>query len=171
MEKVNPDFKIRDAGKSDMESVHRIFNEILLNTTATFDEDPYSIQTWLEIFEARQLQNLPFIIVEVHGAVVGYGTFGPFRKASGYKITVEHSLHIDKQYRGQGLGKAILTELIKRATQLEFQNMIAAVDADNTSSVRLHEKFGFVQVGKLENVAKKFSRDLTLILMQLSLNR
>jgi L-amino acid N-acyltransferase YncA len=163
------DFKIRDACKNDMNSVHIIFNDILLKTTATFEEEPYSIQTWLEIFEFKKSQNTPFIVAEHNDVVVGYGTFGPFRKASGYKITVEHSLHVDKKFRGLGIGKAILNELIKRASEIGIENMIAAVDADNISSVKLHETFGFKIVGSIENVARKFSRDLTLVLLQLRL--
>lgn len=160
-------FTIRDARKNDMDAVHRIFNEVLKNTTATFEEEPYSLQSWLEIFDFKSSQATPFIVGEHNGAVIGYGTFGPFRKASGYKITAEHSLHVDEQYRGQGVGKAILTELIKKASAAGIENLVAAVDADNLSSIKLHEKCGFKTVGKMPNVARKFSRDLTLVLMQL----
>jgi len=152
-----------------MVSVHKIFNEILVNTTATFEEEPYSLQTWLEIFDLKQSNKTPFIAAEHNGAVVGYGTFGPFRKASGYKITAEHSLHVDEQYRGQGVGKAILTELIAKASVAGIENLMAAVDADNLSSIKLHEKLGFKVVGRIEKVARKFSRDLTLVLLQLHL--
>ncbi len=162
-------FKIRDAKKSDMNAVHKIFNEVLINTTATFEEEPYSLKTWLEIFDFKLSQKTPFIVAEHNNIVVGYGTFGPFRKASGYKITVEHSLHVDKQFRGQGIGKSILNALIKKASEIDIENMIAAIDADNLSSIQLHEKLGFKIVGKIENVARKFSKDLTLVFLQLRL--
>ena len=122
-------------------------------------------------FAFKEIFDIPFIVAEYNGSVIGYGTFGPFRKASGYKITVEHSLHVDKQYRGQGIGKDILAELIKRASTIGIENMIAAVDGDNLASIKLHEKFGFKIVGSLENVARKFSRDLTLVLLQLCLSK
>ncbi len=166
---TKPHFNLRDAKKTDMPSVHRIFNEILLGSTATFEEVPYTIETWLEIFDFKTSNQIPFLVVEFEGSVIGYGTYGAFRKASGYKITVEHSLHVDELFRGQGIGKAILSELIQRAKKQEVQNMIAAIDADNLPSIKLHEKFGFKIVGNLENVAEKFSRHLSLVLMQLSL--
>jgi phosphinothricin acetyltransferase len=162
-------FKIRDAVRSDMESVHRIFNEILLRSTATFEEEPTQIEGWLEIFDFKKSNHIPFLVVEFEGAVIGYGSYGAFRKASGYKITVEHSLHVDELFRGRGIGQALLSELIQRASKRGVQNMIAAIDADNLASIKLHEKFDFKIVGQLENVARKFSRDLSLVLMQLRL--
>jgi L-amino acid N-acyltransferase len=162
-------FKIRDAHRNDMNSVREIFNEVLINTTATFEEEPSSLKTWIEIFDLKLSQKMPFIVAEHNSVVIGYGTYGPFRKASGYKITVEHSLHIDRQYRGQGIGKAILNALIQKASESSIENMIAAVDADNLSSIKLHENLGFKIVGKIESVARKFSKDLTLVLLQLRL--
>jgi L-amino acid N-acyltransferase YncA len=169
LEFANTNFKIRDAVRSDIESVHRIFNEILATSTATFEEEPIKIKTWFEVFDTKQLNDIPFLVVETEGVVIGYGTYGAFRKASGYKITVEHSLYLDERFRGQGIGKTILSELIRRASNQGIHNMIAAVDAENLFSIKMHEKFGFKVVGKLENVARKFSRDLSLVLMQLSL--
>ena len=169
METSKLNLRMRDANKSDLNLVREIFNEVLVNTTATFEEEPYTLQTWMEIFDAKASQKMPFIVAELDGLIVGYGTFGPFRKASGYKITAEHSLHVDKKFRGQGIGKAILTSLIGKASDVGIENLVAAIDADNSSSIVLHEKFGFKRVGRLGNIARKFSRDLTLVLLQLRL--
>ena len=54
MKKSDLNFKIRDAQKSDMNSVHEIFNEVLSNTTATFEEVPYSLQAWIEILHSKK---------------------------------------------------------------------------------------------------------------------
>lgn len=171
MEKVCTDFKVREAVKNDMHAVWVIFNDVLENSTATFEENPYSLESWIEVFETKQNQKLPFLVAEKNGEVVGYGSFGPFRKASGYKITYEHSLHVDKRYRGQGIGNAILAELIKRAPLSGIENLVAAVDADNLPSIAIHKKFGFTETGRMPNVARKFGRDLTLVLLQLPLRQ
>ena len=171
MEISKLNFKIRDAQKNDMKAVCEIFNEIIIHTTATFEEEPSTEKAWMEIFETKKFDQLPFLVAEHNGLVIGYGTFGPFRKASGYKITVEHSLHVDQKYLRLGVGKALLSELIGKASATPIQNMIAAIDADNLPSLKLHEKFGFKIVGQMENVARKFSRDLTLVLLQLRLKK
>ena len=162
--------EIRDAAIEDLTFVHQIFNEILINTTATFEEEPYTFESWVEVYKSRQAMGFPFLIATIGDKVVGYGSYGAFRKASGYKITAEHSLHVDKNFRGQGIGKKILQELIYRAEASGIENLVAAVDADNFSSVQLHQKFGFQIAGEMKNIARKFSRDLTLVLLQLKLN-
>ena len=48
--------------------------------------------------------------------------------------------------------------------------MIAAIESGNTGSIALHEKFGFVEVGRLPQVGAKFGRWLDLTLLQLTLD-
>ena len=57
------------------------------------------------------------------------------------------------------------------ATVLPLENLVAAVDADNLPSIQIHKKFGFVETGRMPNVARKFSRNLTLSLLQLQIKK
>lgn len=160
---------IRNAIQGDMTRVHEIFNEILLNTTATFDEHPYTLENWHQVFESKRQDDLPFFVAEQDSLVIGYGTYGSFRKASGYRVTVEHSLHVDKNYRGLGVGSLLLKYLIDSAKKKGLWTMIAGIESENRVSLSLHEKFGFRESGKLENVAEKFSKPLSLTFMKLDL--
>ena len=63
-----------------------------------------------------------------------------------------------------------MVELIERARQLDKHVMIAAVDAENSGSIRLHEKLGFVPAGELRQVGTKFGRWLDLAFLQLTLD-
>lgn len=171
MNKIDLEITLRDAAQVDLKAIQQIFNEVLMHTTATFEETPYTLNAWNEIFVMKQEQNLPFIVIEHKDEVIGYGTYGPFRKASGYKITMEHSLHVDKRFRSRGIGNAILAELIHRASLSGVENLVAAVDADNLPSIQIHKKFGFVETGRMPNVARKFSRNLTLSLLQLQIKK
>lgn len=166
-EKVS--ISIRSAAKADMERVHLIFNEILLNTTATFEEHPYSLERWHQLFESKRIEGLPFFVAEIKGFVIGYATYGPFRKASGYRVTVEHSLHVDEKHRGLGAGSILLKYLIAHAKGKRLWAMVAGIDSENLTSLALHQKFGFKESGQLTNVAEKFSRSLSLTLMKLDL--
>lgn len=164
------DIIIRDATEEDMTSVHEIFKHVLLNSTATFEEEPLTLETWVDIFRYKKSHDVPFIVAEYKGATIGYANYGPFRKASGYNKTVELTIHISEKFRGQGIGKKLMKELIRRAESHGVRNMITAVDAENTTSIILHERFGFAKVGELKNVARKFSIDLSLVLLQKSLS-
>ena len=159
-------YTIREAIKSDMQAVSIIFNKIILNTTATFEEHPYTVEKWNKIFDSKIENKYPFLVAEMANQVVAYGTYGVFRYASGYFITVEHSLHVDQKFRGLGIGQSILSNLIDIAAKSGIHNLIAAIDTENHISIQLHKKFGFTEVGRLNNIAKKFSKYVSLMLMQ-----
>ena len=98
--------------------------------------------------------------------VIGYGSFGDFRPFEGYRVTVEHSIYVAKEARGQGAGDALLQALIDEAGRMDKHNMIGGIDASNAASIALHVKFGFEEVGRMPGVGTKFGKPLDLLLMQ-----
>jgi L-amino acid N-acyltransferase YncA len=160
-------FTIRFATEEDMETILQIYNDVVLTTTATFEEEPRPLYEFVSAFENKKKMNFPWIVAQVGQRVVGYGTYGKFRSASGYHPTVEHSLHVHSEFRGQGIGSEILKHLITLAKERSQNAMIAGIDASNVGSIALHEKFGFKKVATIPQVAKKFSRWLDLVFMQL----
>jgi phosphinothricin acetyltransferase len=100
------------------------------------------------------------------GALLGYSTFGDFRPWPGYRHTVEHSVYLRTDARGQGLGARLVTPLFGLAAALGKHVMIAGVDAANPASIRLHERLGFERAGTLREVGSKFGRWLDLVFMQ-----
>jgi phosphinothricin acetyltransferase len=98
--------------------------------------------------------------------VIGFAAFGDFRSWPGYRFTVEHSVHIRADRRGQGVGQALMQPLITRACALGKHIMIAGVDADNAASIRFHERLDFVRVAHFREVGFKFGRWLDLVFLQ-----
>jgi phosphinothricin acetyltransferase len=166
-ESVMNNLNIRPTTEKDLEAILKIYNEVVLTSTATFEEVPRLLSELVSDFENKKKLGFPWIVAEVESQVVGYGTYGKFRNASGYNPTVEHSLHIHSDFRNRGIGSKILKQLIVLAQEQGRHAMIAGIDASNTGSIRLHERFGFKEVSRLPQVAKKFSRWLDLIFMQL----
>ena len=165
-------FHIRATKKEDLQAILEIMNEAILNSTAIYDEAPRDnayVDHWLQ---QQAATGMPvFSCVNEKDIVVGYGTYGQFRPKYGYRFTVEHSVYIDKDHQGQGLGKMLLMALIERAKADGLHRMIAGIDADNLGSIRFHEKYGFVTVGHLREVGYKFDRFLDLVFMQLDLDK
>jgi phosphinothricin acetyltransferase len=108
--------------------------------------------------------------VDAGDGVVGYATFGDFRPFDGYRHTVEHSVYVRRDRRGKGVGKALMAALIGRAREIGKHVMVAAIEADNASSIRLHENLGFVPAGHMTQVGAKFGQWLDLAFMQLTLD-
>ena len=98
--------------------------------------------------------------------VTGFASFGEFRSWPGYRFTVEHGVHVRAERRGEGIGRALMGELITRAQDMKLHAMIAGVGADNTASIRFHEAMQFKEVARLKEVGYKFGRWLDLVLLQ-----
>lgn len=158
--------EIRDAAESDFEEITAIYNEVLTHSTAIYSDQPTTVEERLAWWRARQQQRFPVLVATEGAAVKGFATFGDFRTWPGYRFTVEGTIHIHASACGQGIGKALLAELICRATTLGKHTMIAGVDSENQVSIQFLQRAGFVQVAHLREIGYKFGRYLDLIFLQ-----
>lgn len=161
---------IRRATRADLEAITGIYNEVISNSDAIYREEPVPVSERMEWFEAKVRDGYPVLVACEADQAVGYGVFGNFRFGEGYNHTVEHSVHVRSDKRGQGIGKAILAELIRIATAENRHVMVAAIDSKNLGSISLHAQFDFIESARMPEVAKKNGSALTLVLMQKILN-
>jgi L-amino acid N-acyltransferase YncA len=154
---------------NDLEGLVAIYNEVIATSTATFTTTPVTLDERREWWRTRIAEGYPVLIARDAQGVAGFGTFGEFRAWPGYRFTVEHTLHVRADARGRGIGTQLLLELMERARLLGKHVMIAGIDADNTGSIRLHERLGFTQAGRLREVGYKFDRWLDLVFVQRSI--
>jgi phosphinothricin acetyltransferase len=98
--------------------------------------------------------------------VVGWGSLSGYRERSAYRFTCENSVYVRHDLHGRGIGSALLTDLIERATLLDYRSIIAGIDGEQTASIALHAKFGFVDCGRQVKVGFKFERWLDVVFMQ-----
>ncbi len=160
---------IRHASEADLPAILDIYNNAILNTTAAYDYLPQTLemrQTW---YAHKIAHRFPVLVAADCDRVVGFGSLGPFRAWAAYKYTVENSVYVAADYRGRGIGKRLLAAVITEAKRMNMHAIMAAIDATNDASLRLHEHFGFVEVGHLRQVGYKFGRWLDLKLLELIL--
>ncbi|SCB60919.1 phosphinothricin acetyltransferase [Rhizobium aethiopicum] len=160
---------IRDAAEADLAAIRDIYNHAVEHTTAIWNETQVDLENRQEWMRARRARGFPVIIAEISGKVAGYASYGDWRPFDGYRHTVEHSVYVEKDCRGAGIGEALMRELIARAAAAGMHVMIAGIEADNTASIRLHEKLGFRIAGRFSEVGTKFGRWLDLTCMELRL--
>ena len=157
---------IEDASSQDLGQILAIYNEVIRNSTAVFSNEEFTAargEAWLE---AKRERGFPMIVARDSSGITGFGTFGEFRAWPGYRHTVEHSVHVRTDRRGQGIGRSLVIALLARATAMGKHVMIAGIDADNTVSIGLHSSLGFTRAGHFHEVACKYGRWLDLIFMQ-----
>ena len=161
--------QVRKAATVDLPAMLVIFNEILLNTTAVWDDEPQTLEMRTKWFEEKKQKGFPVFVAEEDGVIVGFSTFGPFRPHSGYRHTVENSVYVAAGRRGKGIGKLLLEPLIDAAVKMDVHVIVAGIDAENIESLHLHKQFGFVEVAFMKEVGFKFDHWMDLIFMQLIL--
>ena len=159
---------IRDAGEQDLSAILDIYNHVILNTTSVYSEEPHTFQMRLNWYNERTNNGFPVLVAEQEGQVIGFASFGHFRVWPCYRYTVENSVYVHVDHRGKGVSKLLMQPLIDRARKMGMHAMIAGIDADNNTSFRLHQSFGFVEVAHFKEVGFKFGRWLDLKFMELS---
>jgi len=112
---------------------------------------------------------LPHLVAERAGVVIGYAYAVPFRKRPAYRYTIKHSIYIHHEHLGRGVGRKLLAALIDACAAAGYRQMIGYIDGANQASLRLHEAFGFRQVGLLPQIGYKFGRWTDSVMMQRSL--
>lgn len=160
---------VRPATSDDLPAILAIYNEAVLTTTASADEQPQSLEARTAWFEEITGFGFPIVVAEEEEQVVGWGSLKPYNPRPGYRFTAENSLYITEVARGKGVGKAILMDLVHRANQLPLRSIIAGVSGDNEASLRLHRNLGFKDAGTLEAAVFKFDRWIDVVYLRLEL--
>lgn len=164
-------FEIRDATARDLPDVREIYNYYVINSVVTFDEDAMTLREWRAKHAYLHKLGLPFLVaVSPSGQVLGYALVSPWKQKRAYRYTVENSIYLRPAATGKGLGDALLAALIDRSRTAGLKEILAVVaDKGAEGSLRLHEKFGFTEIGRMGRVGYKFDRWLGTILLQKSL--
>ena len=165
---------IRQASESDIPGILEIYNDAILNTTALYTYEPFTLKMMQHWFAEKTTKNLPIFVAEAPTAaaptVAGFASYGPFRPWPAYKYSVEHSIYVHKDQRGKGIAKKLLRTLIDHATNANLHTIVAGIDSQNDVSINLHRQFGFKETGQIAQVGYKFGRWLDLVFMQLILD-
>jgi phosphinothricin acetyltransferase len=160
---------LRDATQADLPAILAIYNHAVAETTAIWNEVLVDLDNRKAWFEARHARGFPILVAEVDGVIAGYASYGDWRPFDGFRHSVEHSVYVEKEHYGRGIGKALMTALIERARAGTIHVMVAAIEAGNLGSIALHTSLGFRLVGTHHEVGRKFGRWLDLTMMELKL--
>jgi len=148
-----------------------IFNEAIVNSTALYDYEPRPRESMEGWFKTKQANGFPVIgAVDEDGHLCGFASYGTFRAWPAYKYSVEHSVYVHKEHRGQGLGRLLMERLITAARDRQVHVMVGGIDKANQGSIVLHERLGFMHAGTIRQAGFKFGRWLDLAFYQLVLD-
>ena len=158
---------VRPAGADDLPAMTAIYNEVVANSTAIYNDKPSTLDERREWFRVRSGGGWPVLAALRGDEVVGYASFAEFRGAwPGYLFSVEHSVYVHADCRQQGIGSTLVQALLPIAAAMDKHVMIGGIDAANEGSLRMHQRLGFERVAHFREVGRKFGRWLDLVFMQ-----
>jgi L-amino acid N-acyltransferase len=159
----------RLATTADLPAISAIYNYYVLHSTCTYDLEPETLAARQQWFESHSPGKYPVTVAESEGQVVGWGSLSKFRDRPGYDPTVEASVYVAEAFHRQGLGRALLEDLIERARAAGFHTILGGASADQSASIALQQSLGFEQVALFKEVGDKFGQRLDVVFMQLML--
>lgn len=157
--------EIRIALKKDLPAITEIYNDAVINTTATFHIETKSVSEQQKWFSKHTGKYIIMVAVE-DDIVIGWASLNPWSGRCAYSDTVDVAVYVKEGFRGKGIGEKLVRELLKKGNKNGLHTAIAKICSENEVSFNLFEKLGFRHIGTLKEVGYKFDRLLDVHLMQ-----
>ncbi|MFQ5438143.1 MAG: GNAT family N-acetyltransferase [Paracoccaceae bacterium] len=158
---------IRPARISDIAAIAAIWNPVIRETVATFNDIEKTPEMLADTLAAKAEAGYPFLVSQTPRArIVGFGTYGRFRASNGYRHTMEHTIILRSDARGKGMGRRMMTALQDHARAARVHSMFACISHENSGAIAFHTALGYREVARLPEVGHKFDRWFDLVLMQ-----
>ena len=150
---------IRSITKDDVFACLSIYNYEVEHGVATLDLEPRTLEEWHEWYNAHSDEHHPIIVGTIDDVVVGYASLSPYRLKDAFKSTVELSIYIHKDYRGQGVATRLMERILEMAkADTMIHNVVSVITAGNEESMKLHNRFGFTYCGLTPEVGFKHGK-------------
>ena len=161
---------IRDATLSDMAAIQAIYAHHVLHSTGTFEVAAPDGAEMARRYHDDLAADGAWLVTLNESGVLAFAYYKPFRDQAAYRHTVENSVYVREDVRGQGVGRLLVAQLVATAEAAGYRQMVALIgDSDNVGSIGMHASVGFQRVGVLRAAGQKFERWLDVVIMQKAL--
>lgn len=161
---------IRPSRDEDVPAITAIYAHHVLHGTGTFETEPPSIADMRTRRADVLSKGLPYLVAEQDGEIAGFAYGNWFKPRPAYRYSVEDSIYLAPDQHGQGLGRALLAELLARCEAVGIRKVMAIVgDSANAGSIGVHQALGFTQVGTIDACGWKFGAWRDIVIMQKTL--
>lgn len=158
--------RVRPAEPDDIPAILTLWNTLIRETDITFTATPKTDRDIADFLASHAAAQDPVFVLDEGGGVQGFAAYHPFRAGDGYGTTREISINLAPAVQGQGHGAALLTRLENTARNAALHALMAGITATNAVSLSFFAGHGYVEVGRIPEIARKFDRWHDLVLMQ-----
>ncbi len=143
------------------EGVRAVYVEGLATGDATFETEAPDWARW-------DASHLPCcrLVAFADGRFAGWAALGRVSAREAYAGVAEVSVYVGGGFRGQGVGRALLSTLVRESEDAGLWTLQAGVFPENAASVALHRACGFREVGRRERVGRLGGRWRDTLLLE-----
>jgi len=142
---------IRSYKSTDWPQVRKIYAEGIATGVATFETEPKPQSKW----ENNSLPGSQIVAEAADGRVTGWALLWPVSDRCVYAGVAEVSVYVSATAQGQGVGKMLMTGLIRLTEEgLNIWTIQAGIFEDNPGSLALHKSCGFRVLGYRERIGE-----------------
>ena len=143
------------------ERVRAIYAEGIATGHATFETEGPGWERW----DATHMRDGRLVALE-GVRVAGFAALSPVSARKVYAGVAEVSVYVGAQFRGRGVGRALLEALIRESESSGVWTLQAGIFPENAASVALHKACGFREVGRRERIGKHKGRWRDTVLLE-----
>jgi len=157
---------VRLAKRSDVLTIHNIYNQYVAESTATFAMVAETLADRQGWYEAHRRKNLAVLVAELDGQTIGWASVSNYNSRCAYSQSAEVSVYLAPGHLGKGYGGQLLDAVVQQAEEHGFHCLVAQVCTENLASIALFKSRGFTEAGILKEIGRKFDRWLDVQLLQ-----
>jgi L-amino acid N-acyltransferase YncA len=160
-----PALRVRAAGIADAAAICRIYNEGIQDRVATLETEERTQEERVKWLQARGPRH-PVLVAEADGGVVGWASLNVFNARRAYEHVADLSLYVEREWRGQGVGRRLLEALVARASELGYHKIVLAAFPWNQAGMRAYTRAGFREVGIYREQGRLDGRWVDTVVME-----
>ena len=157
----NPHVTTRPALPTDADDIVRIWNGYIRDSLVTFNSIEKTIQEVQDL-----IANQPFFVAETTQNIIGFATYGAFRKGIGYAHSKEHTVMVAPDNTQGGAGRALMSAIMDEARSNGTHSLFAGITGSNQAAIDFHRNLGFIHRAHIPEAGYKFAQWHDLVLMQ-----
>ena len=158
------------AALDDAGEIAEIYGRYVVESTATFESEPPDAEEMAERMRKVLDGGYPWLVArDGDGLIKGYAYASRFHPREGYRYTCETSIYVRQDCMRQGIGGALMTELVKECEARGYRQALAVIAGTEPASIVLHARMGYRPCGTMENVGRKHGKWIDVFFMQRAL--
>lgn len=145
MKTVN--YVVENMATGDWEAVREIYQEGIATGNATVETQAPPWEHWNNIHRPDCR-----LVAKVGESVIGWAALSPVSPREAYAGVAEVSVYVAELFRGNGVGKLLLSALVSASEAAGVWTLQASIFVENEPSIAIHSAQGFRTVGIRERI-------------------